>query len=82
MMPIVIVMQYDTIYQIIISKNNVDLKAKALYDTGCNLRESFSGNPAVIVDKKILIIILIFFFIGQQSLPFFMQPVILPDLMV
>lgn len=45
----------NTIYQIIISKNNVDLKAKALYDTGCNLRESFSGNPAVIVDKKIVL---------------------------
>lgn len=47
-------MPANTVYQVEIFKSNKSLRVKALYDTGCFLKESFSGNPAVIVDKKVI----------------------------
>ncbi len=46
-------MPVNAVYQVEIYKNNRSLRVKALYDSGCFLKESFSGNPAVIIDKKV-----------------------------
>ena len=47
-------MPANAVYRVKIYKSNKCLSVKALYDTGCFLKESFSGNPAVIIDKKVV----------------------------
>lgn len=41
------------IYEIEIYKAEKSIKCKAILDTGCNLRDLYSGNPVVVVEKSL-----------------------------
>ena len=40
-------------YEIEITRFNHSVKCKALLDTGCNLKDLFSGNPVIVLEEKL-----------------------------